>query len=142
MQHNGWKHSEQPLRPRQCQNDEIPQPSPVMSITGASRGIGAATAVLAARRGAWVTRQTQEATAKAIVATSQAAGARAVGVQCGVADESSVLAAYKRCDNELGQLSCLVNNAGVWVDMSRLEEMDADRVSTPTRTPTLACPTA
>jgi len=115
-----------------------------MLITGASRGIGATTAVLAASRG-WdlgVTYQTQEAAAKAIVVTCQAAGARAVGVQCELADASSVLAAYKPCDSELGQLSCLINNAGVLFEMSRLENMDDDRVSTPTCAPTLACPTA
>lgn len=101
-----------------------------MLITGASRGIGAATAILAARRG-WsvaVSYRSQADAANDVVSTCRAAGANATAVQCEVADEASVVAMFGACEAELGAPTCLVNNAGVLFPMSRLEDMTVDRV--------------
>jgi NAD(P)-dependent dehydrogenase (short-subunit alcohol dehydrogenase family) len=100
-----------------------------MLVTGASRGIGAATAWMAAQRGYAVavnyTRQQQAA--DALVERIRRAGGRAIAVQADVADESQVLAMFAAVDEQLGRLTALVNNAGV-VDVSaRLDEMSAAR---------------
>jgi NAD(P)-dependent dehydrogenase (short-subunit alcohol dehydrogenase family) len=102
----------------------------VLLVTGGSRGIGAATAVLAARRG-WavaVNYANQRTAAEAVVQQIHDAGGRAIAVQADVADEAQVLAMFERVDQELGRLTGLVNNAGV-VDVSqRLEDMSYARL--------------
>lgn len=102
----------------------------VLLVTGASRGIGAATALLAARRG-WavaVNYASQRAAADAVVQQVLDIGGRAIAVQADVADESQVLAMFQRVDRELGRITGLVNNAGV-VDVSqRLEDMSYARL--------------
>lgn len=90
----------------------------VLLITGGSRGIGAATARLAARRG-WavaVNYASQAAAADEVVRAITAEGGRAIAVQGDVGDEAQVLAMFAQVDAELGPLTGLVNNAGV-VDM-------------------------
>jgi NAD(P)-dependent dehydrogenase (short-subunit alcohol dehydrogenase family) len=84
-------------------------------ITGASRGIGAVTAVLAAQRG-WdvaVNYTRDAAAAEAVAAQVRALGRRALVVQADVADEAAVLAMFKSVDAGLGALHGLVNNAGI-----------------------------
>ena len=104
--------------------------NPSLLITGGSRGIGAATAVLAARRG-WdvAINYTRDAAAAERVAQQvRAAGRRALVVQADVADEAQVLAMFAAVDREFGRLSGLVNNAGV-VDMpARVDEMSLQRL--------------
>jgi NAD(P)-dependent dehydrogenase (short-subunit alcohol dehydrogenase family) len=104
--------------------------APILLITGASRGIGAATARLAAQRG-WdvvVNYARDAAAAEGVAAEVRAAGQRALVLQADVADEAQVLAMYARIDAEWGRLSGLVNNAGI-VDMkARLDEMSAERL--------------
>ena len=99
-------------------------------ITGASRGIGAAAAVLAARRG-WdvaVNYTRDAAAAERVAAQVRALGRRALVIQADVADEAQVLAMYATVDQEFGRLSGLVNNAGV-VDMpARVDEMSVQRL--------------
>lgn len=101
----------------------------VLLVTGGSRGIGAATARMAAQQG-WavaVNYTTNASAADAVVQTIRAAGGTAIAVQADVAQEDQVLRMFKAVDAELGPLSGLVNNAGV-VDMSaRLDEMDLAR---------------
>ena len=101
----------------------------VLLVTGGSRGIGAATAQLAARSG-WsvaVNYATNSLAADEVVRAIRADGATAMAVQADVSDEAQVLAMFKKIDAKLGPLSGLVNNAGV-VDMSaRLDEMSVAR---------------
>ena len=104
-------------------------PAPIVLITGASRGIGAATACLAAARG-WdiaINYARDAAAAERVAAQVRALGRRAITVAADVADEAAVLAMFSRVDAELGPLVGLVNNAGI-VDMkARLDEMSLAR---------------
>ena len=103
--------------------------NPVLLVTGASRGIGAATAWLAAQQG-WAVAVNYTATSLAadeVVRRIRAGGGTAMAVQADVANEAQVLAMFERIDAKLGPLSGLVNNAGV-VDVSaRVDEMDMAR---------------
>ena len=102
----------------------------VVLVTGASRGIGAATALLAAQKGfaVAVNYATNRAAADEVVAGILAIGGRAIAIQGDVADEGQVVALFERIDRDLGRLTALVNNAGV-VDMtSRVDEMSHARL--------------
>jgi len=102
----------------------------VLLITGASRGIGAATALLAAAQG-WdvaVNYVHDRGAAGAVAAAVQAQGRRAITLQADVSDDGAVTAMFQALDRELGPLAGLVNNAGV-VDLSaRVDQMSAARV--------------
>ena len=104
---------------------------PVILITGASRGIGAATARLAAQRGYDVCfnfRHDAQA-AERVVDDIVATGGRAVAVQADVALEADVLRLFRSLDGELGALTALVNNAGILERQMPVEEMTAERVT-------------
>ena len=113
-------------------------PTRSVLVTGGSRGIGAATALLAAQRG-WavaVNYTHDAAAAQAVVARIRAAGGTALAVQADVSVEAAVLAMFATIDRELPRLGALVNNAGV-VDlparvdattMARLQRMFAINV--------------
>ena len=103
--------------------------NPILLVTGGSRGIGAATARLAATRG-WdvaVNYTRDAAAAEAVAADVRAAGRRAWVLQADVADEAQVLAMFERLDREAGVLSGLVNNAGVVDVAARVDEMSMAR---------------
>ena len=88
---------------------------PVLLITGASRGIGAATALLAAQQG-WavvVNYASNAQAAERVVTQIQDAGGTAISVQADVGDEAQILRMFAEVDARLGRLSGLVNNAGV-----------------------------
>jgi NAD(P)-dependent dehydrogenase (short-subunit alcohol dehydrogenase family) len=104
--------------------------TPVVIVTGGSRGIGAATAVEAARRGYGVCvnyRDNQEA-ARAVVDGIRAGGGTAIAVGADVAREGEILRLFDRCDRELGPPTGLVNNAGILETQMRLEQVDAARL--------------
>ena len=98
-------------------------------VTGASRGIGAATARLAAQQG-WqvcLNYNSHADEADAVVASIRAAGGVAIAVKADMASEAEIAALFKRCDAELAPLGGLVNNAGFLGGESRVEAFDAAR---------------
>ena len=104
--------------------------SKVLLVTGGSRGIGAAVALLAAKQGyaVAVNFNGNQAAADAVAGQIRDAGGTAICVQADVSVEAAVLAMFARIDAELGRLTALVNNAGV-VDMpSRVDAMSVARL--------------
>jgi NAD(P)-dependent dehydrogenase (short-subunit alcohol dehydrogenase family) len=101
----------------------------VLLVTGGSRGIGAATALLAAQQG-WsvaVNYTANSLAADEVVRQIRAAGGQAISIQADVADEAQVLRMFEHIDAKMGRLQGLVNNAGV-VDMTaRVDEMSVAR---------------
>ena len=104
---------------------------PSLLITGASRGIGAATARLAAERGydVCVNYRANDSAARAVVSEIESGGGRAISVQADVSVEADVVRLYATVDRELGPLSALVNNAGILERQTRVEQMDAARLA-------------
>ncbi len=102
----------------------------VAIITGASRGIGAATALLAASRGyaVCVNFQKNEAAAREVVDTIVRGGGRAIAVGADVSREGDVVRLFETVDWELGTVTALVNNAGILEKQMRVDEMDAERI--------------
>ena len=103
---------------------------PVLLVTGASRGIGASTAVLAAQRG-WrvvVNYTANRAAADDVARQIEQAGSEALVVQADVSDEAQIMAMFKRIDSHWGRLDGLVNNAGVVDAQSRVDEMTVARL--------------
>jgi NAD(P)-dependent dehydrogenase (short-subunit alcohol dehydrogenase family) len=101
----------------------------VLLVTGGSRGIGAATCLLAARQG-WavaVNYTAHSLAADEVVREIRAGGGRAMAVQADVADESQVLRMFGQVDAQWGRLTGLVNNAGVVDVTARLEDMSVAR---------------
>ena len=102
----------------------------VLLVTGGSRGIGAATALLAARRGyaVAVNYAARADAAEDVVARIRAAGGQAIALQADVACEDEVLALFQQVDSRLGRLTALVNNAGVVDVPARVDEMRVERL--------------
>ena len=100
--------------------------SKILLITGAGRGIGAATARLAAARGydVAVNYLRDEKAANGVVSAVKVAGQRAVAIQGDVAIEADVARTFATIDKELGRLTHLVYNAGSTGGNSRLEAAD------------------
>ncbi|MBI1339463.1 SDR family oxidoreductase [bacterium] len=102
----------------------------VLVVTGASRGIGAATAKLAARKG-WsvvVNYLGDQAAANAVTADIIDSGGAALSVKGDVSDPAGVEAIFRAADS-LGPLAGLVNNAGVVDQPARVEDMTAERLA-------------
>lgn len=101
--------------------------SGTLIVTGASRGIGAAVAVLAAERG-WavaVNFVRGEAEARAVVAEIVSAGGRAVAIQADVGREEDIIRLFETAERELGPIKGLVNNAAITGGIARVESVSA-----------------
>ncbi|HNV58827.1 MAG TPA: SDR family oxidoreductase [Rhodoferax sp.] len=102
----------------------------IVLITGGSRGIGAATARLAAQQGyaVAVNYASNSLAADEVVRSIRATGGSAITVQADVAVEAQVLSMFDKVDAKLGRLTALVNNAGVVDVASRVDAMDVERL--------------
>ena len=105
-------------------------PAPVILITGGRRGVGAATARLAAAHGydVAISYVSNEAAAQAVVADVQAQGRRALAVIADSADPEQVAGLFAAIDREFGRLDVLVNNAAIIARQSRLEDLSHERM--------------
>ncbi len=101
---------------------------PVIIITGSSRGIGAATARLAAAQGydVAVNYTRDKDGAAAVVADIEKAGRRAAAIQADVSREDDVARLFATVDDKLGRLTDLVYNAGITGPVSRIENLATD----------------
>lgn len=99
-------------------------------VTGSGRGIGAATALLASRRGyaVCINYRSDTAAAERLRAQIVAEGGHAIAVQADVGVEAEVLRLFAAVDAQLGPLTALVNNVGVLEQQCRLSEMSAERL--------------
>lgn len=104
--------------------------SKVVLITGGSRGIGAASALLAARQGyaVAVNYQANSLAADDVVRQIRQEGGQAITVQADVAKEAQVLAMFEKIDAKFGRLSALVNNAGVVDQTTRVDAITYERL--------------
>jgi NAD(P)-dependent dehydrogenase (short-subunit alcohol dehydrogenase family) len=104
--------------------------SKVLIVTGGGRGIGAATALLAAQRGhaVAVNYVRNSEAADRVVALIEKGGGKAIAVAADVSVEGDVVALFAETDRMLGRVSALVNNAGIVDRRSRLEDMSAERI--------------
>jgi len=105
--------------------------SGIVLITGGSRGIGAATAKLAAERGfaVCVNYRANETAARSVVSEIVGAGGRAIAVAADVSREADVVRLFETVDRELGTPTALVNNAGILELQTRVEHMNAERLT-------------
>ena len=101
----------------------------VMIVTGGGRGIGAATARLAAHRGyaVCVNYVRNPGAAHGVIDAIRDAGGRAIAVQADVAIEADVVRLFEETTRQFGRLTALVNNAGILEHHARLDEMDSAR---------------
>ncbi len=104
--------------------------APVILITGGSRGVGAATARLAAAQGydVAISYVSNEAAARAVVADVQALGRRALAVRADSADPQQVSHLFAGIDQAFGRLDVLVNNAAIIARQSRVEDLTFERM--------------
>jgi len=102
-----------------------------MIVTGGGRGIGAATARLAATRGyaICVNYAKNREAADGVVAEIGKAGGRAIAVQADVGMEAEVARLFETVDEKLGTVTALVNNAGIIEKQARLGDIDAARIA-------------
>ncbi|MEE1868514.1 SDR family oxidoreductase [Pseudomonas auratipiscis] len=102
----------------------------VIVITGASRGIGAATARLAARAGyrICINYLSDDEAAQEVLAEVRELGAEAITVKADVSVEDEIIQLFQRVDAELGPVTALVNNAGTIGHKSQLEHMSEFRL--------------
>lgn len=100
-------------------------------VTGASRGIGRATAILLAEQGyaVGVNYLSNEMAARAVVNDITVNGGRAIALQADTSDEAQVVAMFRRINDELGPITALVNNAGILFQQTTIENLSAERIN-------------
>lgn len=105
--------------------------SKVALITGASRGIGAATARLLAQQGyrLCLNYLHEAARAEALAEALRAQGAEVITIGADLAEETEVVRLFQTLDAHFGSLDALVNNAGILLPQSRVEDLDAARIN-------------
>jgi glucose 1-dehydrogenase len=103
---------------------------PVCLITGASTGIGAACAKLAAARGydLALTYNTDPKGAAAVAKAAEAAGAKTLVIEVNVADPAAIDAMYRKINNTFGRLDALINNAGIVGQTARVTDLTHGRL--------------
>jgi NAD(P)-dependent dehydrogenase (short-subunit alcohol dehydrogenase family) len=99
-------------------------------ITGASRGIGAATAFLAAREGyaVIVNYRSNRTAAELVVAQIVSIGGNAKAIQADVSSEKEVERMFAEIDHSFGRLDSLINNAGILETQKRISDISLDRL--------------
>jgi NAD(P)-dependent dehydrogenase (short-subunit alcohol dehydrogenase family) len=104
--------------------------SGTLIVTGASRGIGAAIARLAAQRGysVCVNFRTEESAANNIAREINSQGGRALAIRADVVREDQIINMFKRAESELGPIKALVNNAGITGGFARVENVTAGAI--------------
>src|ERR1700684_856875 len=102
----------------------------VMIVTGGARGIGAATAKLAAARGyaVCVNYQHSRDAAGRVVRERPTDGGGGIAMQADISSEASVISLFAQVDSMLGNISALVNNAATLEPQMRLDSMEASRL--------------
>lgn len=102
----------------------------ILIVTGGSRGIGAATAKLAARRGylVCVNYLQNEAAARSVVRGIDSEGGKAIAIRADISSEPEVVSLFETTERELGPIAALVNNAATLEAQMRLDSMDAARL--------------
>lgn len=107
------------------------QTTRVALVTGASKGIGAETAIALAQAGyaVGVNYLSDAAGADHTVQACREAGVQAIAIQADVSDRAAVANMFKTCDTELGAVSCLVNNAGIIGGSATLDAVSESQIS-------------
>jgi NAD(P)-dependent dehydrogenase (short-subunit alcohol dehydrogenase family) len=107
----------------------VPQ-APLILITGGSRGVGAATARLAAAQGydVAISFASNESAALAVAADVEATGRRALPMRADSADPEQVAQLFAAIDRQFGRIDVLVNNAAIIAQQSRLEDLEFERM--------------
>ncbi|HVY08036.1 MAG TPA: SDR family oxidoreductase [Burkholderiales bacterium] len=102
----------------------------IMIVTGGSRGIGAATALLAAQRGyaVCVNYLRNREAAEVVVRDIEKIGRHAIAVAANIAVEAEAVHLFETVDKQLGRVTALVNNAGILEKQTRIEGIDAARL--------------
>ena len=102
-----------------------------MLVTGGSRGIGAATCLMAAKHGyaVAVNYHNNREAADAVVAAIEKDGGKALAIQADVADEQDVVRLFATVEDKLGRITALVNNAGIVDQPAKVADMAAERVA-------------
>jgi NAD(P)-dependent dehydrogenase (short-subunit alcohol dehydrogenase family) len=103
----------------------------IVLVTGGSRGIGAATAKFLAKQGYTVCINfiVNKIEANRVVAEIENNGGRAIAVQADLSSEDEVISLFKVIDQSLGQITHLVNNAGILLPQMRVSQMTAERIN-------------